>query len=430
MPRPDALTPLQINRIKPPTSGRNDYPDGATPGLCLRVSADGSKVWTLRMRDAAGSLRRFTLGHLTDAQGLKWARDEAHALRQKVRREGHDPHKERRDAMAAKAAEEARARLTLETLVDDWQRIQLATRSDRYKDEARRALKHAFASQWERPAEDLDRAAVVRALDSLARPAKAPKRKRGISGDGAAIADRTAAYGRACFTWAAKRGSVASNPFAALPLPPAPAARDRVLTDAELAAIWKATEAGTTAAPFGALVRMLILTGQRREEVAAMEWGEVADDLSAWTIPAGRTKNSRPHILPLPEMVRTILRAALPKDDGPREGLVFPGRVGTPFSGWSRCKFDLDDAANVTGWRVHDLRRTVATGLQRLGVRLEVTEAVLNHVSGSRAGIVGVYQRHDWKAEKADALARWAAHIAGILAEKQDGAEVIPLRRA
>ena len=112
-------------------------------------------------------------------------------------------------------------------------------------------------------------------------------------------------------------------------------------------------------------------------------------------------------------------------------GLVFPGEGGkVMFGNWSRSKTALDDAAGVTGWRVHDLRRTVATGLQRLGVRLEVTEAVLNHVSGSRGGIVGIYQRHDWKAEKRTALDGWAAHILAAVAGAEAESKVTPMRRS
>jgi integrase len=113
-------------------------------------------------------------------------------------------------------------------------------------------------------------------------------------------------------------------------------------------------------------------------------WAELSDDLSTWTIPANRAKNGATHIVPMSALVQDLLRNA------PRFGdLVFPGLRG-PFNGWSKAKAALDAKSGVTDWRLHDLRRTAATGLQRLGVRLEVTEQILNHVSGSRAGIVGV----------------------------------------
>jgi integrase len=348
-------------------------------------------------------------------------------MRQKVRREGHDPHRARKQAAAAAAQQKERDRLTLEVLVNDWQRIHLAHRSPRYQAEAVRALKHAFARQWEQPAEALDRAAVVRALDDLQRPSKPAKADDATGGatrgQGQAIAARTAAYGRACYAWAVKRVAVPGNPFLALPVPASAPARDRVLTDDELAAIWRATEKAS--APFGTLVRLLMLTGQRREEVASMQWAEIADDLSAWTIPGVHIKNGKPHLVPLSGPVQDILRPLIRGED-----LVFRGRVGTAFSGWSACKADLDKDSGVTGWRIHDLRRTLATGLQRLGVRLEVTEAVLNHISGSRSGIVGVYQRHDWKAEKAAALDAWAAHLQAVLKDAEAPDNVVQMRRA
>ena len=201
------------------------------------------------------------------------------------------------------------------------------------------------------------------------------------------------------------------------------AKRERVLTDAELAAVWKATDGP---GPFNAIVRMLMLTGQRREEVTAMTWEEIASDLSTWTVPASRAKNGAAHIVPLSPQAQAILRAA-PRVRG--TDLVFPGRNG-PFNGFSKAKEALDKASRVKDWRLHDLRRTMATGLQRLGVRLEVTEAVLNHVAGSRAGIVGVYQRHAWADEKRAALNAWGEHVAAIVEGREAAGNVTPLRRS
>jgi integrase-like protein len=211
------------------------------------------------------------------------------------------------------------------------------------------------------------------------------------------MASWTAAYGRACYQWANKRGSLAANPFQNLPLAPV-AKRERVLTKEEMRAVWEAT-CGTGS--FNAIVRMLMLTGQRREEVTAMTWNEIAPDLSTWTIPASRAKNGIAHIVPLSAQAQGILRAAprIEREAAEEPGACVPGQRG-PFSGFSKSKEALDGDSAVKDWRLHDLRRTMATGLQRLGVRLEVTEAVLNHVSGSRAGIVGAYQRQNWSDEK------------------------------
>jgi integrase len=212
------------------------------------------------------------------------------------------------------------------------------------------------------------------------------------------MAARTGAYGKAAYGWAVKRGTLTANPFINLPGSPT-TRRDRVLSDDELVALWRATgEPGA----FNGILRMLILTGQRLTEVGGMTWAELSADLSTWTIPACRAKNGATHIVPLSRQPQDLLRTM------PRFGeLVFPG-LRSAFSGWGKAKSALDARSGVTGWRLHDLRRTMATGLQRLGVRLEVTEAALNHISGTR---VGIYQRHDWQAEKRAALEAWGQTI-------------------
>jgi integrase len=230
------------------------------------------------------------------------------------------------------------------------------------------------------------------------------------------MAARTAAYGKAAYGWATRRGSLSSNPFLNLPVAPTER-RERVLSDDELGAIWRATDG---AGPFNGIVRLLLLTGQRREEVAGMTWAELSDDLSTWTIPASRAKNGATHIVPLSAPVQELLRS-LPQ---------FGDLVFGPFNNWSKAKAAMDARSGVTNWRLHDLRRTAATGLQRLGVRLEVTEQVLNHVSGSRAGIVGVYQRHDFAAEKRAALEAWGNHVLAVVEGRANAGNVVTLRES
>jgi integrase len=143
-------------------------------------------------------------------------------------------------------------------------------------------------------------------------------------------------------------------------------------------------------------------------------------------LPATRSKNGKPHVVPLSAEMQTLLRAQPARSE--KTDLVFPGERSV-FSGWSKSKARLDRRSGVAGWTLHDIRRTVATGLQRLGVRLEVTEAVLNHVSGSRAGIVGIYQRHEWADEKRAALNAWGEHVAAIVEGRDAVDNVTPLRR-
>jgi integrase len=363
---------------------------------------------------------------------------------------GRNPAADRKEAAAAERAKRARDRLTLRTLIDDWHRLHLAERRPKYAKEAARALHCAFADALEDAAEDLDRAVVVRSLDALSRR-RSRRTGAGEKPKGAAMTGRTAAYGRAAFGWAVRRGAVKTNPFADLPVPKGIAKRERVLGDEEIGEIWRAAD--DAGQPYGPIVRLLILTGQRRGEVAGMTWGEISEDLSTWTMPGDRTKNGVPHLVPLSGRARALLRGLLPEDATEakrslaerRAGrlLVLPGLVGTPFAGWSKAKAALDrvvadaraEVAAAAGtsltplvpWSIHDLRRTVATGLQRLGVRLEVTEAVLNHISGSRGGIAGVYQRHDWAGEKRAALHAWAAHVLAIVEGRAKPPNVVTL---
>jgi integrase len=168
----------------------------------------------------------------------------------------------------------------------------------------------------------------------------------------------------------------------------------------------------------------LILTGQRRDEVAGMRWSEFDLEARLWTIPASRSKNKRAHQVPLSDAAMEILQA-LPRQE--KVDFVFSTTGKTAISGFSRAKAAIDSFLASRGWIppaaddddgtwiLHDIRRTVATNFQKLGVRLEVTEAALNHVSGSRAGIVGVYQQHDWADEKRQALDAWARRVGAIM---------------
>jgi integrase len=401
------LTQRRIETLECPARAKDALVfDDEQRGLGVRVTASGRKSYLVQYT-LGGQKRRVPLGSCS-AISLAAARAAVQEILGKVAT-GRDPAIERREAALQARRKAAHEALTLEALLEQWEKLHLAEKRDRYAAEAVRAIRHAFVKHLHAPAADLGRAAVVRVLDTLAKDGKP------------AMASRTAAYSRACYHWAVKRGSLASNPFQDLPLA-AVAKRERVLTDDELRAVWEATFG---AGPFNAIVRTLILTGQRREEVAGMARSEVASDLSSWTIPASRAKTGAAHVVPLSAQAQAVLRAAprLAESD-----LVFPGQRGA-FSGFSKAKAALDKVSGVKDWRLHDLRRTMATGLQRLGVRLEVTEAVLNHVAGSRAGIVGVYQRHTWADEKRAALNAWGERVAAIVEGRKAVDNVTSMRR-
>ena len=386
------LTERTIAALRCPPGRRDRIVfDERQAGLGVRVTASGRKNY-LAQYTLAGAKRRMPLGSCAGIS-LAAAREVTRAIMGDVAR-GRDPAAERREAAAQAKRTRAHEALTLDALLDQWAALRLAHRRQSYAVEAVRAIRRAFPDSVSLPAADLDRKRAVMVLDGLAGRGKI------------AMASRTASYGRACYQWAVKRGTLEANPFLNLPLAPV-GARDRVLSDAELAAIWRAADGPSS---FERIVRMLVLTGQRRGEVAGMTASELGGDLAVWTIPANRAKNGVAHLVPLSAQARSLLRALL-RDDG---WFIFAGFRG-PFNGFSKAKAALDVRSGVTGWRLHDIRRTVATGLQRLGVRIEVTEAVLNHVAGSRAGIVGVYQRYDYAEEKRDALAAWGEQVERIV---------------
>ncbi|MGH7014157.1 MAG: tyrosine-type recombinase/integrase [Stellaceae bacterium] len=446
------LTEQRIERLSVERARRDRLIfDSEQRGLAVRVTTGGGKSY-LCQYSLHGRKWRVPLGACS-ALSLAKAREAAAATMGDVAK-GKNPAAERKAAAAAERAARARDRLTLKALIADWEREHLAEQRASYRAEAVRALHHAFRVHLDLPADDLDRAAVVGALDALKRRWKSKDADGERKRKGSAIVGRTAAYGRACFQWAMKRGTLQGNPFADLPITASVEARDRVLSDGELAEVWRAADKSSP--PYGAIVRLLILTGQRKSEVAGMAWPEIADDLTAWTIPGARTKNGETHIVPLSDPAREIIRRLLPEDAAEAKrameqrrtqgALIFPSSVGTPFSAWSKSRGTLDaaivkarteaasklgtEAAPLAPWTLHDLRRTLATGLQRLGIRLEITEAVLNHVSGSRSGIVGVYQRHDWAAEKRAALDAWGARVVALAEGRASGDNVVTLARA
>jgi integrase len=233
---------------------------------------------------------------------------------------------------------------------------------------------------------------------------------------------------------------VAANPCTGVWRPGPPPARERVLTPAELRAFWAATD--RVGEPFGAALKLLLLTGARRDEVAGMRKQELSEDGATWTLPGERTKNHRAHVVPLPPLAQRIL-ADVPHIEGP---FVFTTTGKKPISGFSRMKARLDglmlaaaqeqakaagrvpDAVSIPPWRVHDLRRSAATGMAELGIAPHIVEACLNHVSGARAGVAGVYNRATYAAEKETALMRWAAHVEALVSGQPSNVVSLPVR--
>lgn len=403
--------------------------DGATSGFLwddelkgfgLRVSAGGAKsyIYQYRMGGRETLARRHTIG----THGSPWtpvtARKEAERLAIMVK-QGIDP----------RQADRKRRREQIDLLFSSYaesflQKYVRPSWPSSYEFAEGILRLHVVPVLGDRVLTEIERSDIAELLDRV--PVGQPALRRNIY-----------AVVRRLFRWAAGRGDLDRSPLENFEPPPTVASRERVLSDLELALIWQAT--GSLGYPFAPLFQLLIATGQRREEVAGLRWDELDRTTSEWVLPAQRAKNGRAHIVPLSSLSRSVLDGLGGPGDWPKSGFVFSTTGTTAVSGHSRAKSRLDaKIAELLGqlptvpampaWRVHDFRRTVATGFQKLGIRFEVTEAVLNHVSGAKGGVAGVYQRHDWKEEKHAALQQWADHLRGVTAI-DDTVVALPARR-
>jgi integrase len=400
------LTAATVDKLElPPGEADRIFFDESLKGFGLRFRSGGKRTWIVQYR--LGSKQRRVIIGTFETHDAPAARKLAKNMLASVQ-QGGDPQVE-------KAERRAEAAETLGSIVDSYLKRHAAKRlkAGTFID-VERYLRRHWASLSETPARKITRANVATRLADIAEKS------------GGYAANRARAALNALYTWAIAEGVADANPVVGTRKAVDEIARDRVLTDAELAVVWN--EAGE--GDFGAIVRLLILTGQRREEVAAMTWDEVDLGGATWRIGGDRTKNARAHEVLLASQSIAILRA-IERRDG--RGLVFGSRKG-PFSGWSKAKASLDARLSATlgrapaAWRLHDIRRTVATRMADLGVQPHVIEAVLNHISGHKAGVAGVYNRASYANEKRQALELWAAHV-GALVEGRES-NVVPLRGA
>ena len=383
------LTKATVDRLKlPPGKTEMIVFDEALPGFGLRVRSGGKRTWIAQYR-LGSKQRRVTIGTVETLDADK-ARHKAKTALSKAHL-GSDPQVEKAEARA-------QAAVTLGRVVEDYLARYAATRlKPRTLAEVERYLRSHWASLSKLPIRRVERADVAARLGSIAEE------------NGRFASNRARAALGSLYAWAIAEGLTDANPVVGTRKAVDEIRRDRVLTDEELRLIWRQAGEGD----FGDIVHLLILTGQRREEVAAMTWEEVDLEGATWRIGGERTKNARAHEVPLTQPALEILGARR-RSDG--RALVF-GSSG-PFSGWSKAKAALDARISAAlggcapaSWRLHDIRRTVATRLSDLGVLPHVVEAVLNHVSGHKAGVAGIYNRSSYAAEKSAALTLWGDHV-------------------
>ncbi len=398
------LTKAAVERIAAGLT-RREIPDAACHGLYLVVQPSGKKSWAVRCRLRSGRSIKKTIGPWP-AFGLEAARDEAEAAIREAKR-GDDPRRERG--------------VLVEDAIAEWLR----------RDQAKN--KSAF---------EVERVVNTKVLDPSSRPcwrgrALGQTTRADCRELIEAVADRGApttsrrlhAHLHKFFRWCVGVGLLAANPIADMPKLGKEVSRDRVLTDAELGLIWRS--APDLGYPFGPAVQLLILTAARRDEIMSLRWSEVDVDAAEVRLPGERTKNGRPHVIPLSPLALDIVRS-LPRLSvgGEDSSFVFTTTGRSRASGTSRAKARLDkmvaersiaeaaerggDPIRVEAWRIHDLRRTAATRMAELGVEPHVVEALLNHVSGFRAGVAGTYNRAAYAEPKRAAVEQWAHHVAPV----------------
>ena len=381
------LTSKQLDSLKPSEGKRYEVRDTLITGLLLRVSKTGGKVWyvTPRVRGRAVRIKIGTYPILTLAQ----AREKAREILS--------------DAQLGRLTKErleAERLPTLAEIIPQFIELYAKKRNKDWKET--QSVLGKFSALNGRAMREIKRPDVVRVLDEIA--AKTPVR-----------ANRALAAIKKLFSWCVDRGTVEFNPLSGLKPPTKEVPRDRVLSNKEISACWCSAEQEGT--PFAQFVKLLILTGQRRGEVAGMRWSEVDFERGIWTIPAKRAKNASVHAVPLAPLALATLKSM------PRFlncDLVFTTNGRTPVSGFGRLKDRLDKGVAVSDWRVHDIRRTVATNLAMIGIQPHVIEAVLNHKSGIVSGVAAVYNRHAYFAEKSAALTAWAKNVEGLVARAED----------
>ncbi|MXP09608.1 tyrosine-type recombinase/integrase [Pseudoblastomonas halimionae] len=403
------FTTKGVEAIKPNLARRQELPDPALSGLYLVVQPGGTKSWALRYR-FAGKPAKLTLGRWP-VMGVGDARAAATDALEEVEH-GRNPAVAKKAAKADQREAQLTERDKVKTLVEQFDKRHLSNL--RSGAGVRRALDAHVVKEWgDRDIHEITKRDVIDLLDKI------------VDSGRQTTANRVRAYTGKFFNWCVERDILATNPAAGVKPVAKEVARDRVLTDDEIRWFWQACD--KVGYPWGGFGKLSLLTGQRRQEVAAMTYAEIEGDL--WSLPAERVKNGRAHNVPLSEAALDVL-ASVPRIAG--SGLVLTTTGDTPVSGFAKGHDRLakkmaeiafkerEEPVEIPHWTFHDLRRTAATGMARLAIPVRVTEACLNHVSGTAAGIVSVYQRHDYAPEKRQAMEAWGRFVTELVEGKPD----------
>lgn len=430
------LTAAAVAKLRP-AKDRLEISDASCPGLYLVIQPSGAKGWALRYRRPDGRPAKLVLGSVYEKPGkepdtapaigghltLAAAHRLVTALRHEIA-QGRDPaavhikDKQQRRIAAVDAAAN-----TFAGAARDFIEQHARRKVRRWKELARllglepetlELIPKGLADRWAaRPVAEIDGHDIHGVVDE-ARRLGIPGLERRTDGPSEPRARKLFGVLSKLFSWLIRDRRVTLNPCGSVARPEIPKARDRVLSNAEIVKFWNAT--GGAGEPFAAVLKLLLLTGCRLNEVTGMKHSEIGDDGATWLIPGERTKNHRAHIVPLPPLARDIIASAR-RIEGC--AFVFSTTGRAPLTLGTKVKDRLDAAMKPTApWVLHDLRRTAATGMAELGIAPHIVEAVLNHVSGAKAGVAGTYNRAAYAPEKKAALERWAAHIMSLVEDK------------
>lgn len=386
-----ALTAKSLDALKPKPK-RYEVHDVYCPGMSVRVSAQGQKVFTVKFRYGLAQ-KRMKLG-VYPRISLATAREKAIDILRQVD-EGIDPTKRRRTA-----------NMKVECICREFIRLHAQPRNKSWR-EAERILEREFIVPFgQRDIREIKRFDVLESMDAAL--------ARGSSYQ----ANRILSHVRKLFNWCLERGIIEASPIIGLKPPTKEISRERALNDDEVVRLLRACR--NDVYPFRQFTPLLLATAQRRGELAEMRWSEVDLEARTWVIPSERSKNGKAHVVPLSDFALDIL-AQVPRflDCD----YVFTTTHKSPVSGFSKALRRLSLGSQTVDWRWHDLRRTAASGMARLGVGPHVVEKVLNHVSGVISGVAAVYNRHGYDNEKQEALAQWGAKLAMLNRPETDSAQ-------
>ena len=375
------LTTKFIETRKSDPSKRVDYRDTVVPGLVLRVNKSGTKTFSFHKR-INGKMKRLTIGQFGPFS-LTDARDRARQIHYEVETGRFEQN----------TGIEIEANPTLADVILEYIEKHAKVHNRDWK--RKKALLEKFTTLHGKRIDEIKRADVVKACDVIHKSAPVS-------------ANRALAHLKHLMGWCVERGMIDANPIAGMKPLSKEKPRVRVLSDDELGALWTASD--DEGYPFGDCMKLLILSGQRRAEVAEMRWSELDLEKRLWTLPSQRAKNGRQHTVPITDAMLDVLRR-VPKFI--RSDYVFTTTGKSPVSGFGRLKDRLDKALpeGTEPWIIHDLRRTMSTNMAMLGVPQPVTEALLNHKTGVVSGVAAIYNVYSYADEKREALELWNSHV-------------------